>query len=345
MEWFQNITMENLVDIGIAILIILIFKIISSWTAYGIIKIFNMKKKKERIKKSSFYKPLKWFMVTLGVYLGTYILQLPKDVMDVITRIFRLIVIVLIANGFANALTPQSTFFRKLQQTEKYNGNDVAVQFVCKAIKFTVYIIAAFLIITDLGFNIGSLVTALGISSVVIALAVQDIAKSVIAGMTILFDKPFSVGEFIEVGDYKGTVEDISFRSTKIRTPDNTVLSVPNNIIAEKAIINYAKMEKRRYKIDLILTYDTSLEKIVDTMDKIKFMLKSNRNVIEESEQVHLEQIADDGVGIVVYFYTDIVPYQEYLDFKEQINLAILDILEKEQVELAYNTRTVHIKQ
>ena len=304
-----------------------------------------MKKKKEKIKKSSFYKPIKWFIIVLGAYVSTYILQLPSQMMEVITRIFRFIVILLVANGFANALTPESTFFRKLQQTERYNGNDAAVNFVCKAIKVVVYIIAGFLIITDLGYDIGSLVTALGISSVVLALAVQDIAKSVIAGMTILFDKPFVVGDFVEVATFTGTVEDISFRSTKIRTADDTVLSIPNDIIAEKEIINYAKMEKRRYKIDLILTYDTRLDKVQDTIEKIKFMLRSNENVIKDSEQVHLEKIAEDGIGITMYFYTDIVAYNDYLEFKEQINLAILDILEKEQVELAYATRTVYIKQ
>lgn len=342
---FQNIRIQNWIDIGIVILIIITFKIISSPIAYFIIKIFNMKKKKEKIKKNSFYKPLKLFIVTLGIYLSTYVLPLPSEIMAIITKIFKLMVILLLANGFANALTPQSTFFKKLQASDRYNGNDAAVNFVCKAIKIVVYIIAACLIITDLGYNIGSLVTALGISSVVVALAVQDIAKSVIAGMAILFDKPFGVGDFVEIAGFTGTVEDISFRSTKIRTLDDTVLSIPNNTITEKAIINYAKMEKRRYKFDLVLTYDTTLEKVQETIDKIKFMLKSNENVIKDSEQVHLEKIADDGVGITVYFYTNIVAYNDYLEFKEQINLAILDILEKEQVELAYNTRTVHIKQ
>jgi len=343
--WFKNISAETIIDIEVAAIVILVFKIISSWIAYFVIKIFNMKKKKDQIKKNSFYKPLKHFVSILGIYLSIYLLQLPVSIMDIITKIFKLIVILLVANGFANALTPQSTFFRKLQASDKYNGNDASITFICRAIKIVVYIIAGFLIITELGYNIGSLVTALGIGSVVIGLAVQDLAKSVIAGMTILFDKPFVVGDFVEVATFTGTVEDISFRSTKIRTADHTVLSIPNNIIAEKEIVNYAKMEKRRYKFDLILTYDTSLEKVEQTISKIKLMLQSHPNVIKDSEQVHLEKIAEDGIGITVYFYTDIIAYTDYLDFKEQINLAVLDILEKENVALAYNTKTVYIKQ
>lgn len=343
-QWIQNIKTETILDMWVAVAIVIIFKIISSWIAYFLIKIFNMKKKKQQIKKNSFYNPLKWFVFILGIYCALYILQLPISIIKIVTKVFKLITIMLVANGFANALTPQSTFFRKLQETEKYNGNDAYISFICKAIKIVVYIIAGFLIITELGYNIGSLVTALGIGSVMIGFAVQDVAKSVIAGMSILFDKPFVVGDFVKVATFTGTVEDISFRSTKIRTEDNTVLSIPNNIIVEKEIINYAKMEKRRYKFDLIVTYDTNLEKVVDTIDKIKNMLRSNPNVIKDSEQVHLEKIADDGIGITVFFYTDIVTYVDYLDFKEQINLAVLDILEKEKVELAYNTTTVHIK-
>lgn len=344
-EQVKQIPMETLINILIALVIVAIFYLFSYLFAYFIIKIFNMKvKNKNKIKKNSFYKPIQLAVALFGVYLATLFLNLPSEAMNVITKIFKICIICLTARGFANMIKPTSKFIKKLQNNSKLNGNDTVINFVIKTVRGIIYIIAGFMIITEFGYNLNGLVAGLGLGGVIVALAAQDIAKNLFAGFAILFDKPFSVGDWIEAKTIEGTVEDISFRSTKIRTADNTIVTIPNNLLADDKVVNYAKMEKRRYLTNLVVVLDTSIQELSDLMEKMKFVLSNHEHVLPDSVQIHFDKITDDGLNIFIYLYTDITDYVGFLDFKESINLVLLHVLEAQKIELAYPTKTVYLK-
>ena len=134
-----------------------------------------------------------------------------------------------------------------------------------------------------LGINLNGLVAGLGLGSVVITLAAQDTAKNIFGGLVIFLDKPFIVGDWIEVQDYEGTVEDITFRSTRVRTFENSLVNIPNAVISNESIINWSRMERRRNKVNLCLELDTPLEKVQIIQDRIKEMLKQHDDVIDET--------------------------------------------------------------
>ena len=263
LDFFKNLTIENAVDIGIGLVIIVIFKIISSPIAYMIVKMFKFKvKDKNKIKNNGFYKPLKSFFVILGIYIGFMVLKLPADIFAVITKIFKICVILLATKGFSNLFDSNSESFAKLREKLNFDGNDTTINFFSKVAKALIYIIAGFILITELGYNLGGLATGLGISSVVIALAAQDIAKSFLAGISIISDRPFEIGDYITVGDLSGTVEDITFRTTRIRNADDQVIVLPNSVLTDNNIINSSKRDCRRFRIVLTLELDTPLEKV-----------------------------------------------------------------------------------
>lgn len=344
-EQVKQIPMETLINILIALGIIAVFYLFSYLFAYFIIKIFNMKvKNKNKIKQNSFYKPLKLAVTLFGIYLAALFLNLPSEVINVITKIFKICIIYLTAKGFANMVKPSSKFIKKLQSRSKINSNDTAINFIVKTVRGIIYIIAGFIIITELGYNLNGLVAGLGLGGVIVALAAQDIAKSLFAGLAIFFDKPFSVGDWIEAKMVEGTVEDVSFRSTKIRTADNTLVTIPNNLLADDKVVNYARMEKRRYLINLVVVLDTSIQELSDLMGKMKFVLSNHEHVLPDSVQIHFDKITEDGLNIFIYLYTDITDYVGFLDFKESINLVLLHILESQKIELAYPTKTVYLK-
>ena len=110
--------------------------------------------------------------------------------------------------------------------------DDATTKFMVRGIKFLIYAIAVFIIIFEMGYDLSGLITGLGIGSVVLTLAAQDMIKSLLGGFFIFTDKPFKVGDFIKFSTYEGTVEDITFRSTKIRTLSNSVVQVPNSLIS-----------------------------------------------------------------------------------------------------------------
>ena len=345
LNFFKNITLENIIDIGIGLAIIVVFKIFSSSFAYIIIKMFRFKvKDKKKIKENGFYKPLKLFFVVLGIYIGFIALKLPENVFNVITKLFKISTILLISKGFANLFDSNSQSFAKFREKLHFNGNDTTINFFSKILKFLIYIIGGFILVSELGYDLSGLVAGLGISSVVIALAAQDIAKSFLAGISIIADKPFEIGDYILVDTFSGTVEDITFRTTRIRDAENQIIVLPNSMLTTANIINATKREKRRYYLLLTLDLTTPLEKVADFTQNIKLALNTHPNVEKESIKVFFDTISANGIDVSVNFYTNITDFIEFLKFKEEINYTILDIANKANIDLAYPSQSIYLK-
>lgn len=345
-NWIQNISIETIVNLGIAIGIILFFVLLRGPFAYLIIKIFKMREKdKKKIKKASFYKPLKIFFPILGIYLAFIILGVPPTVLVIVTKLFRICVILLSANGLASMLKGDSLITKRIQKRLKTEDNGNRLGFFFKVIRGTIYVVAAFIVIIELGYNINGLIAGLGLSGVILTLAAQDTAKNLFGGFVLMIDKPFVVGDWIQTTHFEGNVEDITFRSTRVRTFENSVVNIPNSVLANESIINWSKMEKRRYKLDLKLALDTPMETVQNIVSKIYFMLINHPNVINDDTYVKFDEIKEDGIDIMIYVFTNSIDYESYLNAKEHINHNIMEILEHENVKLAYPTRTVYVRQ
>ena len=345
----KNIQLEQIIDIVVAILIYILFRCLSKSLAYVTVKIFKpTSRNKKIIRQNAFYKPLTLFYAFLGAYLALIYLRTPLNTPqgfnNFVDKIFKIIIIILSADGIANSLTTNNVWVNKIKERTNPDVEDSMFKFILKAIRFFVYLIAAFMIITHLGFNLNGLVAGLGIGSVVLTLAAQDTAKNLFGGLVIFLDKPFIVGDWIEVDNYEGTVEDITFRSTRVRTFENSVVNIPNSVIASESIINWSKMEKRRYKINLCLEENTPLDKVKKVQERIKTMLIEHNGVIDETILVRFDKIADSGINLLVSSYTDSVDYASYLAAVEKTNFKIMQILKEEGVELAYDTKTVYVK-
>lgn len=348
-EAIKNIQMSQVIDIVIAILIYILFRCLSKSLAYITVKIFKPKAKtKKEIRNNAFYTPLKVFYVVLGIYLALLFIRQPlntgKWINSAIDKLFQIVIIILTANGIANSLTTNNSLVNRLKDRMNPDVEDSMLKFVLKGIRILVYIIAGFIIITDLRINLNGLVAGLGIGSVVITLAAQDTAKNLFGGLVIFLDKPFVVGDWIEIENYEGTVEDITFRSTRVRTFENSVVNIPNAVIANDSIINWSRMEKRRNKVNLCLDLDTPLEKVQIVQKRIKELLIKHDDVIDDTIIVRFDNITDNGINLLVCSYTNSIDYASFLEEKEKINFKIMQILKEEKVELAYDTKTVYVK-
>lgn len=349
-EAIKGIQMAQIIDIGIAILIYILFRCLSKSLAYMTVKIFKPKtKNKKAIRGNAFYTPLKVFYVILGIYLALLFVRQPLKTSEwingLVDQLFKIGVIILSANGIANSLTTNNSLVSRLKDRMNPDVEDSMLKFILKAIRGLIYVIAGFMIITDLGFNLNGLVAGLGIGSVVITLAAQDTAKNLFGGLVIFLDKPFVVGDWIEVENYEGTVEDITFRSTRVRTFENSVVNIPNAVIANDSIINWSRMEKRRNKVNLCLDLDTPLEKVQIVQKRIKELLIQHDDVIDDTIIVRFDNITDNGINLLVCSYTNSIDYASFLEEKEKINFKIMQILKEENVELAYDTKTIFVKQ
>ncbi len=349
LDFINKVTQVQFVDIIFAIGIAIIFKMLSSSVSYYIVKLFKLKaKSKKEITTSAFYNPLKVFISLLGMYLGIYFLKEPLNLsvkfMGIVYNIFTIISIITFARGLAQSFVPGSIITKKMLRKMEKTQLDSSTNFILKAIRVTIYIIATFLVITRLGINLNGLIAGFGVTGVIVTLAAQDTAKNLFGGLVIFLDKPFIVGDWIAFSKFEGTVEDITFRSTRLRTFENSLVNVPNSIIANESIINWSKMEKRRYKFNLCIELDTPLEKIEKFQKRVYEMLQQKEAIHDDSIIVKFDTIVDNGLNILICSYTDSIDYPSYLQERENINYKIMKILREEGIELAYDTKTVVMK-
>lgn len=345
----ESISAVQVIDILIAIGIILFFRIFSSSFSYIIIRMFKIKENKTKnIKQSAFYNPIKIFFVLLGFYVAIIFLKEPLNIKDemmfVIYKVFIIASTIAFAKGLAASFTPKSSFYKKLKEKTSNHVEDSMFEFILKIIRIIIYMIAGFIVITALGINLNGLVTGFGIGGVILTLAAQDTAKNLFAGLIVFLDKPFVVGDWIQLEDFEGTVEDITFRSTRLRTFENALVNIPNSIISNASIINWSKMEKRRYRTNLCVELSTPLEKLEKFKTRIQNMLQKREAIYDDSIIVKFDTITDNGLNILICSYTDSVDYASYIAEREDINYKIMKILQEEGIQLAYDTKTIHIK-
>lgn len=343
----QNIQLSNIIDILIAIIIAIIFKLLSSGISYTIVKLFHMKEKdRKKIKQNGLYGPIKNLIILLGVYLAVLILKPEGELLKWINKGFKIAIIIIIGNGFANLMNPDSRIFRAINHkiNPKNKVNNSGLNFICKLLKVIIYTIVIFIIINEMGYDLSGIIAGLGLGSVVIALGMQDVAKNLFGGVAILTDRPFNVGDYISTAQAEGTVEDITFRSTKIRTVQDSVITMPNSILSNEAVTNFSKMRKRFYTTNLLLDIHSSEENIDRVVEKLEFMLKNREDIIENTSRVDCTEIKENGINITVAMYTNIVPFAEFLKFKTRINREMVKILESEGIRLSYPGQSVYIK-
>lgn len=344
-NFFTNISINDIINLLIALLIFLMFKLFSGALSYLVVKLFKFKEKnKTKIKQNVIYKTLNIFFPLLGIYFGLLLLNLPNYITVIISKIFKIIVIIFISFALAKCITPSAQIFKMFKSKIGEKKDETVLNFLVKFLRSIIYITAAFIIISELGYNLNGLLTGLGLSSVVIALAAQDTAKNIFGGIVIIWDKQFKIGDWIETTNFEGIVEDISFRSTRIRTFENSIVTIPNSTISNDSLINWSQMKKRRYKENFELELSTPLKKVCDVENNILKMLEEHPRVLNDYIIVKFNKVTENGYNILINVYTDALTYKDYLSTSENINFKIVDILNKEQVELAYPSKTIYLK-
>ncbi|MDF2948371.1 MAG: mechanosensitive ion channel MscS, partial [Sedimentibacter sp.] len=166
--------------------------------------------------------------------------------------------------------------------------------------------------------------------------------KNFFGGFVILTDKSFSVGDWIKVDSFDGTVEELGLRSTKIRTIEKEIVIIPNSRFADREVVNYSFRENRRANFTLGVVYGTSLEKIKTVIDKIKSMLDNHLMVKDDSSLVRLSNFGASSLEITVQYLTNTTNYNEYMDIKQDINFKIIELFNEENIDFAFPSMSIY---
>ncbi|MEM8766520.1 MAG: mechanosensitive ion channel family protein, partial [Pseudomonadota bacterium] len=199
----------------------------------------------------------------------------------------------------------------------------------------TIFLLFGTLVWLDnLGYQITALLTGLGIGGIAVALVLQKPLEDVLGAITLYTQQPIKLGDFGRFGDRTGTVEEISLRTTRIRTLDNTVIAVPNAHLAAEPIENYSARRKILYKPVLRLRNDTTSAQVEALADRIRALLADHDHVLEDAARVRFTTIGDEAIEVAVFAYLDTTDWPTFLEIAEALNLEILRHLEALEIRM-----------
>jgi len=259
-------------------------------------------------------------------------------------KIFRSIIIVLAASGFYNLFDANSVILNRIQKLFDIELDRTLIPFLSKFVRLLVVIFTFTIVAQEWNYDINGLIAGLGLGGLAIALAAKDALANIFGGIVIIIDKPFKIGDWISTTNLEGTVEDVTFRSTKVRTFADSVVTVPNSTLANEAITNWSRMDKRRITFNLGVTYTTPKHKLEKCISRINDMLINHPDIHKETIFVHLDKFSESSLDIFLYFFTITTNWAEYLSVREDIHLKIMEILEEEGVNIAFPSKSIYIE-
>ena len=233
-----------------------------------------------------------------------------------------------------------------LQRLESMSKWDpVTIEALVKIFKLTVFIFTALFVLSSLGVNLTGLIAFGGMGGIAVGFAAKDLVGNLIGGLMIYIDKPFKVGEWVRSPDksIEGTVEKIGWRMTVIRTFDKRPLYIPNGTFSTISIENPTRMNNRRIKETVGVRYD-DLKQVESISEAIKQMLIDNDDIDKNQTLfVYLGAFGASTLDIDIYTFTKTTKWVEYRRIKQEVLLAIANIIEAHGAEIAFPTRTIHM--
>lgn len=284
------------------------------------------------------------FIFMMFFWLATFTnLQLSVTVNHYLSLILEIAVSVGFIWLFYNLSDVFSKYLGVLTSKTETKLDDQLVPLIRKTLRFFVLVMGIILILQNNGYNVASLIAGLGIGGLAVALAARDTLANFFGSVTIFVGKPFRIGDWIKVAGVEGTVEEVGFRSTRIRTFYNSLVSVPNSNISNNEVDNLGLREYRRLLTTLNLTYSTSPEQMEAFVEGIKAIVKSNSHFRQDFYEVHFNAFGAHSLDVMVYVFFKVPDWSTELQQKHNFFLEVLKLAKEVGVEFAFPTQTLHV--
>jgi len=277
----------------------------------------------------------------VGLYIATRSLVLSPSAERIIHIAFVAFITIKVIQALGRAAT-----FLIAQSYMRMGDGDPNRQAVIRNLSLVarglLWIVGLVFLLDNMGIKITGVVAGLGIGGIAVALAAQTILEDTFSSFSIFLDRPFEIGDFIIVGDLKGTVQHVGFKTTRVRSLGGEQLVFANKDLTNSRIQNYKRMQERRIAFSIGVTYQTRLEK----MQKIPVMI---REIVESTEctrfdRAHFSSYGAYSLDVEIVYYVLSADYNKYMDVQQSINFRIMEAFEREGIEFAYPTQTVFVE-
>jgi small-conductance mechanosensitive channel len=281
------------------------------------------------------------FYAFWSFYIALRFISIPQFFYEYLPSIIFVLTIYYIAK-IIQVLIDYWTHKLAVEKEEALKIDSSSAKFLRRILKGVLWMITIILILQNLGYNISTIVAGLGIGGIAIAFALQNILEDIFASFSIHFDKPFQIGDFIVMGEEKGTVKSIGMKSTRLQSLQGEELIISNRELTEARVHNFKRMEKRRIVFNLGVAYETptkKLKKIPDIIRKI-----GDKIDLVEIDRTYFKEFADFSLNFEIVYFLNSIDFDVFVKTREKINIAIKEVFEKEGIEMAYPTQTVFVK-
>ena len=299
----------------------------------------------------SLAKPSSMLVFAGGLYLGGSVLNLKvhpaHDLSEFWPKLCQTIAVLAAGWGMYRLVDVLEFWLRRWTARTRTQLDDQLVPIVRKAVRvFTVIVALLFIAQNIWHWNIGALLAGLGLGGLAFALAAQDALKNLFGSVTIFADRPFQMGERIKIGEFDGVVEEVGLRSTRIRTLDGHLVTIPNSTVADSPVENIGRRPYIRRVFDVTVTYDTPPEKVARAVEIIREMLDARKEHFPKDlpGRVYFRELEAYSLNIVVYYWFTPPNWWEYLAFTHEFNMELLRRFNEEGIEFAFPTQTLYLR-
>ncbi len=337
----------QIIGILIFVVVIVVLHALLTWLIQLIItrlevRFAKIKSQSNVIRKIA--RPLSLLLITLIIIPFEPMLQLPVNISRYVVLIIQALTPLFLTMAVYRAVDILGEYMVEVADRTENKLDDQLVPLVRKALKIFIVIIGALVVLQSLDFNITALLAGISIGGIALALAAQDTLKNLFGSLMIFLDRPFQIGDWINFSGVDGTVEEVGFRSTRVRTFANSLVYVPNGKLADMTIDNFGLREYRRFSTKIALTYDTPTVLIQQFVDGLREIVENHPNTRKDYYEIHMNNMNSHSLDVLFYIFFAVPSWSAELKARHEVILAIIELAENLGVRFAFPTQTLHVE-
>lgn len=290
-------------------------------------------------------KAITFLVFALGLRIAISFLIIPQGVEELIVTAIRVLVILSFGYFVYKQVDVIDVWLKRFSREDKTQVDDMLIPMVGKSVRVTVTILVILQVAQTLSDKpITSILAGIGIGGLALGLAAQDTIRNFFGSLMIFADKPFNVGELINLDGKLGSILEVGVRTTKIRTLDGHFLTVPNGQLANMTIHNIGKRPFIRRVMNITITYDTPPEKVDRALEILKEIFDSHEGMNEDfPPRIFFNDLNADSLNLVVYYWYHPPDFWQYMEFSEKVNREIFSRFNKEGIDFAFPSQTIYL--
>ena len=340
-EFYHN----NIGDWALALVIIVGTLIAAKalyWVIGRIVKKLTAKTKTklDDIMVDMLEEPIVLIVTIIGVWFAIGRLSFPDKIMEWINNLYMVMIVLTITWLLARLIDAIiKEYVVPITKKTKGDFDDQIIPIIRKAIRVAIWVMGIIIALNNAGYNVGALLAGLGIGGIALAMAAKDTVANFFGGITIFTDKPFTINDRVKINGFDGTITEIGIRSTRLKTLENRIVTIPNSKFTDGMVENVSSEPHRKVVLKLGLVYETTASKIQNGMKALQTIVDENDD-LEENTIISFNEFGDFSLGILFIYY--IKKGADIMGVQTNVNMEVKRRFEEFDIEMAFPTQTVY---